>query len=262
MNFEQIILEDEQKELFIRIVETMKQISRENRGSMIESSTNDGTGLIMPTKKPGQSDIKGFARGDLDILAEEGLLRLEFTSKGNKRFTLRPISYIYYEWLMKQQGKPVERIEKSVLKYIELDAFKTTYIEAYKKLKLAEEKLWESDSQEHFTTIGHNCREAMQEFADKLYEGVFGNESVDPKPSTVKRLREIIEIKGAEKGETVKPFLEALLAYWGTLSDLVQRQEHGGQKEGEPLTWEDARRVVFQTVNVMVELDRTVGNKS
>ncbi|MEX2410882.1 MAG: hypothetical protein WD607_05820 [Candidatus Paceibacterota bacterium] len=32
------------------------------------------------------------------------------------------------------------------------------------------------------------------------------------------------------------------------------------QKEGEPLTWVDARLVVFQTVNVMVELDRTLGN--
>ena len=38
--------------------------------------------------------------------------------------------------------------------------------------------------------------------------------------------------------------------------DLVQRQEHGGQKEGEPLGWEDGRRVVFQTANVMVELHR------
>ena len=259
MNFEHIILEEEQKDLFIRILETMKQIPRENRGSMIEANTKDGTCLIMPTKKPGQADIEGFARGDLDILAEEGLLRLEFTSKGNKRFTLKPISYKYFEWLMKQQGKPVERIEKNILKYIELDQFKTTHSEAYKKLKLAEEKLWTNDSQEHFTAIGHHCREAMQEFTDKLYDGVFGKESADTKPSTVKRLQEIIEKKGAEKGETVKPFLDALLAYWGTLSDLVQRQEHGGQKEGEPLTWEDSRRVVFQTVNVMVELDRTLG---
>jgi hypothetical protein len=37
-----------------------------------------------------------------------------------------------------------------------------------------------------------------------------------------------------------------------------KRQEHGGQKEGRPLTWEDARRVVFQTLIVMYEIDRAL----
>jgi hypothetical protein len=50
-----------------------------------------------------------------------------------------------------------------------------------------------------------------------------------------------------------------LLAYFGTVSDLIQRQEHGAQKEGEGLMWEDARRVVFQTALVMFELDRVLG---
>jgi hypothetical protein len=54
-------------------------------------------------------------------------------------------------------------------------------------------------------------------------------------------------------------FAEALLAYFGTVSDLVQRQEHGAQREGAPLRWEDARRVVFQTAMVMLELDRALG---
>jgi hypothetical protein len=52
--------------------------------------------------------------------------------------------------------------------------------------------------------------------------------------------------------------LKALLAYWGTVNDLVQRQEHGGQKEREPLKWEDGRRVVFQTAVVMFEIARVV----
>ena len=48
------------------------------------------------------------------------------------------------------------------------------------------------------------------------------------------------------------------MAYWGTLSDLVQRQEHGAAKEGEPLTWEDGQRVVFHTAIVMWEIDRSL----
>jgi hypothetical protein len=37
---------------------------------------------------------------------------------------------------------------------------------------------------------------------------------------------------------------------------LVQRQEHGNQKPGEPLAWEDARIAVFYTALLMYEYDR------
>lgn len=46
--------------------------------------------------------------------------------------------------------------------------------------------------------------------------------------------------------------------YWGAVADLTQRQEHGVQKEGEQLVWEDARRVVFQTLLVMFEVDKAL----
>jgi len=49
---------------------------------------------------------------------------------------------------------------------------------------------------------------------------------------------------------------EALIVYWGTVADLTQRQEHGAQRDQAPLTWEDSRRVVTQTLMVMYELDR------
>lgn len=58
--------------------------------------------------------------------------------------------------------------------------------------------------------------------------------------------------------ERVRAFLEALLAYWGTVSDLANRQEHGATREGESLVAEDARRLVFQTMLVMYELDRAL----
>ena len=53
----------------------------------------------------------------------------------------------------------------------------------------------------------------------------------------------------------VRPALDALLAFWGTVSDLVQRQEHGALREGEQLVWHDGRRVVFLTMTVMHEID-------
>ncbi len=76
---------------------------------------------------------------------------------------------------------------------------------------------------------------------------------------TVERPRTIIkETAPSKKSKSVEKFLYALIAYWGALSDLVQRQEHGANKEGEQLVWEDARRVVFHTCVVMFELGRSI----
>jgi hypothetical protein len=184
---------------------------------------------------------------------------MDYGSTGSKRYVISPIGYQYYEWLMKEMGKPVERIEKHTFNYFDSGDFRKTYKDAYDKLKQAEELLWSSDSDANFSAIGHHCREAMQDFANTLYEQVMGKPSEEPKTSTVKRIRVVIEAKSSESGETVSAFLESHLPFWGTVSDLVQRQVHAGQKEGEPINWEDARRVVFQTANIMFELHRAIG---
>lgn len=48
---------------------------------------------------------------------------------------------------------------------------------------------------------------------------------------------------------------DVLAAQWATTSNLVQRLEHGGQREGALLTWEDTRRAVFLVAVAMVEVD-------
>jgi len=68
----------------------------------------------------------------------------------------------------------------------------------------------------------------VQEFADVLVQKIQPPDAPNDKTKTVARLEAIINIKAKELGKTGKPFLEALLAYWGTINDLIQRQEHGG----------------------------------
>src|SRR4029450_3827707 len=49
--------------------------------------------------------------------------------------------------------------------------------------------LWGADSEQQYTTIGHHCREAMQEFADALIKR-HGPSNVEPdKAKTVARVR-------------------------------------------------------------------------
>jgi len=98
----------------------------------------------------------------------------------------------------------------------------------------------------------------MQEFASEL-----GRRFNPPNFGTnvqhvVARVRAVLEHRGSTLGSTERAFLDALLPYWGTVVDLVQRQEHAGQKEGESIVWEDGRRVVFQTAVVMFEIARAL----
>lgn len=156
MNFESLILEEERKDLLLQMAEKIKSTPRENRGPMIEANSMDGNCLVMPNG----SNLKGFASEDPDNLLNAGLLNLNYGSRGSRLFTITPTGYRCYEWLMKQQGKAVERVETFIRRYLDMDDFKNIYKEAYAKLKYVEEKLWSSDSQQHYTTIGHLCREA------------------------------------------------------------------------------------------------------
>ena len=62
----------------------------------------------------------------------------------------------------------------------------------------------------------------------------------------------------AKFGDATLGMLNAMSGYWDALSALAVRQEHGALKDGDPLDWDDARAVVFQTLFVMYELDRNL----
>lgn len=114
MNFDQILLEPEQKELFIQIVEIMKQVPREDRGWMIEANSKDGTCLIMPRINSKQNNITGFAYGDLDMIAEAGLMKGEVTDSGGNRYVLKPMAYKYYDWLNINEGSDVNDVKLDI----------------------------------------------------------------------------------------------------------------------------------------------------
>lgn len=118
--------------------------------------------------------------------------------------------------------------------------------------------LWGNDSQNQLTMIGHLCREAMQKFATALVDQYQLSNVDKDKAHTVARLKAVLNIQANQLGKTEKPFLDVILIYWGTVSDLVQRQEHDSLKEGIQLVWEDGRRIVFQTLLVMFEIDKSL----
>jgi hypothetical protein len=251
--FSEVYLEQEQGDLLAAMVEAERNLPREQRHPFILSETFGGGSDLVHAGFGGR---RHYAyRGDLETLAESGLLRMSFTARATPTFDITPEGRAYYEEMKAQAGEPIERLEAEVRRYLVSDDFRKGHPDAYARWAAAEELLWASDSNKQFTDVGHRCREAMQRLATDLVDRD-PPPNVDPDPAhTVARLR--AAIAQANLGDSVGALLDALVRYWGTVSDVVQRQEHGDQRS-DPLVWEDARRVVFQTAQVMFELSKSL----
>lgn len=148
---------------------------------------------------------------------------------------------------------PVERTYGEARHVIASAAFAGAYPAAFDSWAAAERLLWSDDAQRSLTTIGHHVREAMQKFATTLVE-THQPPDVDPDPSQVeRRLGAVIAMHRLELGKARREALEALGTLWERTNRLVQRQEHGAQKEGERIVWSDARRIVWLSLFCMFE---------
>jgi hypothetical protein len=252
-------LQPDQKSLLVTLVEAARNLPARQRAEFILTPMTFGPAKqqIIHCGLPGGT--VAVNRADIHVLLSRGLLiRLGGTHRSGMTFDIDPRGYQLYEVIKTASGEPVDRLETTVISYLNATRFRQEYPAAYNKWAQAEGLLWSGDSAQQLTSVGHLCREALQEFAASL-AAKFKPSELDPdKAHTVARLRAILDGHKSRLGKTVQPFLDALLAYWGTLSDLVQRQEHGALREGEDLTFEDARRVVFHTAVVMFELDRSL----
>jgi hypothetical protein len=254
-----IVLEEHQVELLRMLVEAHRACPGEE---FLGVDVMRGTSAFPISHRGLEAESVMAAPVDLEALADAGLIRWgQQESPGIWMFSIPPRAIKYYVDVLQKQGQPTERVEEAVRRYIEAEGFKSRHPGAYAKWAKAEELLWGADAQEQLTAIGHHCREAAQDFAADLATRHNPPDCPADPASTVARIRAVLNVQRSSLPSTVHPFLDALLAYWGTVMDLHQRQEHGAQREGRPLSGEDGRRVVFQTLVVMYELDRALNAK-
>lgn len=196
--------------------------------------------------------------GDVEEMVDLGLLAVRYYGDHQFNFDVSTLGFQAYEEIRRDSGKPAEVVENEMTTYIRSREFQARHPSAYEKWLDADKVLWSKQTTSRSTEIGHLCREAMQEFAASLVER-FGVETADAnRAHSVARVKAVIDSVRASLGETVSSFLDSLLQYWGCAQDLVQRQEHAADREDEDMLWEDARRVVFQTLVTMHEVDRTL----
>jgi hypothetical protein len=196
--------------------------------------------------------------GDVQELVDLGLLAVRHYGEYQFNFDVSTLGFEVYEQVRQETDEPAEAMEKEMASFIRSREFDSRYPGAYGKWLDAQNALWSKQTMLRSTEIGHLCREALQEFAAGLV-GRFGVTNADPnKTHAVARVRAVIDSLKAPLGQTACAFLDSLLNYWGCAQDLVQRQEHGAAEEQEQVIWEDARRVVFQTLITMYEVDRAL----
>jgi len=249
-----IVLEEHQAELLRALVEAHRNVNPREEFLAHDVMRGDPR---LPISHKGLPEALMVAELDLRALERVGFIDVvERSSPGFWVFSINPRAVKYYSDVLQRQGQPAERVEQRVGRYIDSDSFKGRHPAAYAKWAKAEELLWQADAQSQLTAIGLHCREAVQEFATELI-GHHRPPTFDADPTKTKnRLHAVLAARKQALGEKVTDLLSALVDYWNALVELHQRQVHGTQ--GRPLTREDGRRVVFQTLVVMYELDRAL----
>jgi hypothetical protein len=249
-----VLLEQEQEELLKALVEASRNVPRDQREEFHLLTDGDGSSIMHPGFPGRELRVHG---GDIDILHAQGLLLVTQIGRMHRSFVVTPQGSSLYEKLQHSSGTPKQQVEETLLRYLDSEFFERSYPEAHRKWAEAAELLWGSDSQQQLTMIGHLCREAIQEFATALVERHRPPGVDQDKAHDINRIQAVLDQRRSQLGTTAV-LLDALVPYWRAASGLVQRQEHGAQKEGRPLVWEDGRRVVFQTAIVMFEVDRAL----
>jgi hypothetical protein len=250
-----ILLETSQKLALQVLVEAARSVAPEQRQPFYGHRSFGSKAELLTLQHRGLPERFGLYPGDLEQLEVEGLLR-DRVSGQTHRIEVTPLGFRYYDWLKQQEGVGIERVENESRQFLDATDFAKRHPTAYSKWCEAESSLW-NDGASNGTTVGHLCREAHQAFAGSLLALTLDATPPTDPAKTKARVRAAIEAARI-RSETVRAASKALADYWDTVSDLAQRQEHGSKREGEQLVWEDARRLVFQTLFCMVELDRVV----
>lgn len=247
-------LEPEQEELLTALVEASRGRPRDERTFNLWSlDQGDFIGGV------GAEGHLPALPDDVETLQQLGLVKITNRGKrGSLSFYVTAAALEHDEALKRHAGGSINQVAQEMQSLLDGKKFRSVYSLALERWGEAVDLLWGADAQRELTTVGHKSREAMQAFAAALVERHELGEPPSNAAQTVARIKAVLNVYRPRVSDTHAALLDALLAYWGTASDLVQRQTHGAEREAEALTWEDGWRVVFQTAVVMIELHRAL----
>ena len=148
---------------------------------------------------------------------------------------------------------PMEKVFAENRSKLGSERFRAAFPNAYEPWADATKLLYGDDAMAQLSTVGHKVREAAQAFATTAIEMFGANEPPSDVKLVKKRLGAVIAQNRDYMSEKKRKVLEDLGNLWESTVDLIERQEHSAQKEGEPVTFEDGRRVVSLMMSLMLE---------
>jgi hypothetical protein len=238
-------LNDRQERLLRRLVELSKKIPDGESTEFWYIETLGSNSISLAGE-----ELKGINPVDLLELQYSSLITHTRGSKGANSYAVTNRGFEY----VARATTPASVVEEAVT--LVTTRLPKEFDTAHGLIDAAAKKLPLAKTENDFSEIGHKCREALQEFAAVLYAQQIppDEQTVLPKDKTVEHIRAVLEHWKPKLGETTTSLLDAILVYWGTVSDQVQKIEHRGQTASRPLTWNDARRAVRHTYLIMTEI--------
>ena len=107
---------------------------------------------------------------DVLFLDRSGLVLVDARNNygGPTSFVIPPESLGYYAELRNRLNDQTDELEHDVHRYLDSPEFRSRFPSAFERWSEAASLLWESETDSELSTIGHKCREAIQEFVTTL----------------------------------------------------------------------------------------------
>jgi hypothetical protein len=153
------------------------------------------------------------------------------------------------------EARHAQALVHGALTYLDERRFRAEYPRAYERWLVAV-TLFEENAELHADRIGDECRKALAEYANEVVRA-FGLD-VRPGSGTHEKLRTALRSRTASA--TATGVAAALVRYWKETSGAAQGLAHAASRRPDQrqLGYEDARRVVFNTLFVMNETDHAL----
>jgi hypothetical protein len=108
--FENVLLEQEQKDLLLTLVEAARNVPRDKRRESRIFKTSPEPFV----SHPGLINRISVYMGDIAMLAAEGLINLSDVSSSLARFDVTPRGFAYYEWMKQHTGQLMQNNEEEI----------------------------------------------------------------------------------------------------------------------------------------------------
>lgn len=243
-----------QEELLEELIEATQSLPRHAQELTLISGTDQEPGELVIT-----SDGKMIRalRSDIWQLHSQGLVSGQWNVSGvvSVPFGLTKAAYDWYQE-RRTTADAMGGVETDIEVHLRSAGFVERFPDACRRWSEANELLRSSTPEQDLTTVGHKAREAMQRFASALVDHYQPPDVETDAAKTINRMKAVLDVAAPHASSRRRAVLDALFELWKATNDLVQRQEHGDQKVGDSVTWDDARATVFQVGNVMFEVDR------